>query len=116
MTDTLSSKFEEVQLIYTNKTKASERPKISSPLDAYAIFYESWDKGQIGLLEESKILLLDSQLRLMSIASISKGGMSSVVIDPKIVFGIALKRRASRIILGHNHPSGGLKPSRFAIN
>jgi len=37
------------------------------------------------------------------------------VADPKVVFSIALKRRANRIILAHNHPSGSLKPSTADI-
>ena len=115
MTKQNFSQFEEVQLVYRNKTRASERPSIKSPNDAYAILNQSWNKEEINLLEESKILLLDNQLRLMSIASISKGGLSGTIVDPKIVFSIALKRRANRIILAHNHPCGSLKPSKSDI-
>ncbi len=106
------SDFEEVSLIYRNKTKASDRPNVKSSDDAYSILRQSWNMDEINLLEEAKILLLDNQLRLMSIASISKGGLSGTIVDPRIVFSIALKRRANRIILAHNHPSGSLKPSR----
>lgn len=115
MTKQSFSQFEEVQLVYRNKTKASERPSIKSPHDAYTILHQSWNKEEINLFEESKILLLDNQLRVMSIASISKGGLSGTIVDPKIVFSIALKRRANRIILAHNHPSGSLKPSKADI-
>ncbi|MCH2217296.1 MAG: DNA repair protein [Flavobacteriales bacterium] len=72
---------------------------------------KNWNLDQIGLLEEFKILLLDRRLRLMSIASIAKGGMSKVVVDPRVVFSIALKRSAHQIILAHNHPSQSLIPS-----
>ena len=107
----LSTKFEEVKLVYHNKTRAADRPQVKSAWEAYKILRASWDMGQINLLEECKALLLDRKSRLMSIASISKGGMSGTYIDPKIVFAIALKRRAHRIILAHNHPSGDLRPS-----
>lgn len=107
----LKSVFEEVQLVYKNRMRADDRPVIKSASDAYRILLASWDITQINLVEECKILLLDRQLRVMSIASISKGGRSETVIDPKIVFSIALKRRADRLILAHNHPSGELRPS-----
>ena len=109
--DKLTTKFEEVRLVYHNKIRAADRPSVKSPGEAYEILRESWDMGQINLLEECKVLLLDRQLKLMSIASISKGGMSGAFVDPKVVFSIALKRRAHKIILAHNHPSGTLEPS-----
>lgn len=107
----LSYQFEEVQLVYRNKTPASQRPKIITPQDAYSILRRSWDLGQINLMEEAKMLMLDCQMGLMSIASISKGGLTETIVDPRIVFSIALKRRAHRIVLAHNHPSGSLQPS-----
>ena len=41
----------------------------------------------------------------------SKGGVTGTVVDPKVVFKIALEHMASGIILCHNHPSGSLTPS-----
>lgn len=108
--------IEEVKLIYHNKTKAKDRPFIRTAHDAYKILLQNWDMEQIGLLEECKILLLDNRLRLMSIASVSKGGVMGTIVDPKIVFAIALKRRANRFILAHNHPSESLEPSKADIS
>jgi DNA repair protein RadC len=112
----LSYHFEEVQLIYRNKTKAADRPKISCARDAYNILHRHWDRGLISLVEECKLMLLDNQLRVMSIASISQGGLTEAVVDPRIIFAIALKRRSNRLILAHNHPSGALKPSEADIS
>ena len=111
----IKQNFEEVSLVYKNKTRADNRPSVKSPAEAYEILIKNWDLNQIGLLEEFKILLLDRRLRLMSIASIAKGGLSSVHVDPRVVFSIALKRRADQIILAHNHPSECLSPSRLDI-
>lgn len=47
--------------------------------------------------------------------SISSGGISGTVADPKIIFKAALENFASSIILCHNHPSGNLKPSEADI-
>jgi DNA repair protein RadC len=38
------------------------------------------------------------------------GGISGVVVDPKLIFQTALKCNSSSIIL-HNHPSGNLEAS-----
>ncbi|MCO6359159.1 DNA repair protein RadC [Roseivirga pacifica] len=112
----LSNKFEEVKLVYRNKTRASERPKIDCAESAYKILRAHWDDDQISLVEEAKVMFLDNQLRMMSIATVSKGGMSGTVIDLRIVFATALKRRSSTIILAHNHPSGLLRPSSADIS
>ncbi len=108
-------KIEEVKLTYKNKVKASDRLKIACAEDAYKVFLQSWDQGQIELLEECKAVFLDRRLRVMSIASISKGGMNGTVVDLRLVFAMALKRRADSLILAHNHPSGSLTPSQADI-
>lgn len=110
------NKFEEVRLVYKNRTKAEDRPKITSADKAFEILRSSWDEDQISLVEEAKVMFLDNQLRLMSISTISKGGMTGTVIDPRIVFAMALKRRSSSLILAHNHPSGNLRPSQADIS
>ena len=43
------------------------------------------------------------------------GGLEACIVDPRIIFGIALKAAATAIILAHNHPSGQLKASRQDI-
>lgn len=61
--------------------------------------------------EEFWLLLLDRGNRLMERFRVSQGGMHGTVADPKMIFREALDRRASSMILGHNHPSGQLRPS-----
>jgi len=77
-----TSVFEEVRLVYHNRTKAIDRPDVRNSEEAYEILLKNWDMGQIDLLEECKLLLLDNNMKLMSIASISKGGFSSTIVDP----------------------------------
>lgn len=112
----LTTQFEEVKLVYRNKTKMKDRIDVKSSLQAYEVLKQVWDMDQINLLEEFKILLLDRNLKLMSVASISKGGYSATPVDPRVVFSIALKRRAQSLILAHNHPSGNLNPSAQDIS
>ena len=114
MTYKVPLQVSEIKLVYKSKTKAKERPQITSSRDAYWTLESNWS-DQIALLEEFNVLLLDRSNRAMAICPISKGGVSGTVVDLKIVFAAALKGRASSIILAHNHPSGNLKPSQADI-
>ena len=61
--------------------------------------------------ERFAIALLTTKSTIIAIREIHRGARDSSLVDPKIVFGVALKEGASRIILGHNHPSGDPEPS-----
>jgi DNA repair protein RadC len=102
----------EIELIYKSKVKASERPKVSTSCDAYKLFKQNWDGNKIEFVEQFKVLFLNRANKALGIYEVSTGGMTSTVVDPKIVFVAALKISASKIILCHNHPSCNLKPSR----
>jgi DNA repair protein RadC len=108
-------KVTEVELIYRNKVKPSERQTITTPEDAYDIFLKAWDMNKIDLVEQFSILLLDRSNHCLGISNIATGGISSCIVDPKIIYSTALKARASGLILAHNHPSGGLNPSTSDI-
>jgi DNA repair protein RadC len=104
-------KVAEVQLTYKPNYKVAERPVITSSKDAYDIFLSQWSLDRIGFLEESKMLLLNRRNSVLGIVDISMGGISGTVVDPKVIFVIALKAGASGFILAHNHPSEKLDPS-----
>jgi DNA repair protein RadC len=70
-----------------------------------------WNLDKINLLEEFKIVLLNRANRVLGMITLSQGGVSGTVVDPKLIFVAALKAAASYIVLVHNHPSGNLKPS-----
>lgn len=101
----------EIKMVYSNPVKAAQRPTVTCSLDAYKILADRWSE-QIGLLEEFCILLLDRSHRVLGRYLVSQGGVSSTVVDAKIVFACALKCRASSLILAHNHPSANLRPSQ----
>ena len=101
----------EVQLIYKNKVKASERKKITCSRNAYDIFIENWNPEIIEFVEQFKILLMNRSNAVLGILEISKGGISGTVTDVRVVFQAAIKGNASGIICAHNHPSGNLNPS-----
>jgi DNA repair protein RadC len=43
---------------------------------------------------------------------LSHGGLTGTIADPRIILKKALEENAVSIILGHNHPSGNLRPSK----
>jgi len=101
----------EIQLSYTPKVKAADRPKITSSRDAYGIFRCSWDENLIDFVEQFKVMLLNRANKILGVLEVSTGGMSGTVADPKLIFAAALKAGASGMILSHNHPSSNLQPS-----
>ncbi len=104
----------EIDIIYKRKVacKISERPLITSSLDAYKILLHYWDDNKIELLEEFKVLYLNRANRVLQIISLSQGGLTGTVADPRLILVGALKVAACSIVLAHNHLSGNLKPSK----
>lgn len=56
-------------------------------------------------------MLLNRHNKVLGAATLSTGGLDKTVVDPKVIFSIALKAKASSIILCHNHPSGNINAS-----
>jgi DNA repair protein RadC len=104
-------KVAEVEVSYKSNYNITERPKINSSRDAYHVLMQHWQLGKIELLEEFKVILLNTSNRVLGIVDISTGGVQGTLADPKIIFSIALKTNSSKIILAHNHPSSNTNPS-----
>lgn len=62
--------------------------------------------------EESWVLLLNNNSRLIRLVHISKGGLTETNVDLRVVFKHACMANATGIVLVHNHPSGRTNPSR----
>lgn len=101
----------EIRLSYKSKVSHDKRPSVHSSQDAFAIFKKSWDNCIIEIQEQFKILLLNKAHRVLGIYESCSGGSDAVIIDLRLLFTCVLKANASCVILCHNHPSGGLKPS-----
>ncbi|OBX24227.1 MULTISPECIES: JAB domain-containing protein [Bizionia] len=102
-------KISEISVSYSGGNKMKQ--KVRNSKDSYDILLGCWDKNIIELQEEFKVLLLNRSNSVLGIYALSKGGVSGTVVDPKLVFSVALKCNASNIIIAHNHPSGNLSPS-----
>ncbi len=65
--------------------------------------------------EEFWIIFIGRSHKVITQEMVSRGGLSQTIVDPKIIFRLALQHQASGIVLVHNHPSGSLKPSNDDI-
>ncbi|MGD9609612.1 MAG: DNA repair protein RadC [Desulfovibrionaceae bacterium] len=70
-------------------------------------------KARLGTAEHEEfwMALLDNKNRLIGWERISKGTVDQAAVYPREVLGVALARKASGIILVHNHPGSDPKPS-----
>lgn len=105
----------EIQIKYKPIKLDNGNVKITSSDDAFKIVLRHWNPDIIELQEEFKVLLLNNSNEVLGIYEMTKGGMTSTLIDVKLLFAVVLKACATAIITVHNHPSGKLKPSESDI-
>lgn len=86
-----------------------ERITILSSKDVYDCFYPMMCDLPT---EECWILLLNQGSKIIDKVKISAGGLSATAVDVRCILRKALLKRASAIVLCHNHPSGNVHPSR----
>jgi DNA repair protein RadC len=92
---------------------SEEKNKITSAHDAFAqIGGDLMDLPH----EEFWVLLLNRANRVIKKKRVSEGGVSGTVVDPKIIYKLALEELASGVIVVHNHPSGNLTASQSDID
>jgi len=57
------------------------------------------------------VVSLDGAYQLLDVRVVSIGLVNRTLVHPREVFSEALKKRATAVVLAHNHPSGNLEPS-----
>ncbi len=68
---------------------------------------EKVDRGR----EHFWTISLDNANKILNIELVSMGSFRATIVEPMEVFSVPLQKRAVRLVLVHNHPSGTLKPS-----
>lgn len=116
--------FKNMETIYTARDAwrsfhvlelVSNMPKvdlktISRPFDLKDLLdkiFSTLDEDQEHLL----LLVLNAAHEVRGFKVIASGGMDHVETDPRIIFRNALLLGAAKIIIAHNHPTGGAEPS-----
>lgn len=111
--ESIKSKIPEITFsLKIDKVKKSDLIKITSQNDSYEVLKNLYNYDTIDYLEEVILLCLNRANKLVGFSRISTGGMTGCIMDPKVIFTIALNMGASAIIISHNHPSGNLNPSK----
>lgn len=97
----------EIELTY-HKTDQVVKA-ITGSEQAAELFRRNW-KG-LEVQETFKIIGLNRANVPVLLQTISVGGVSSTIVDVRIIFATLLKGLCSSVILCHNHPSGNPAPS-----
>lgn len=85
-----------------------ERMQIRCSTDIFAYFHPLMCDLSV---EECWVMLLNQAAKVVDAIRISQGGLASTQVDVRCVLREALLKRATSIVLCHNHPSGNVTPS-----
>lgn len=96
---------------YSHEVLQSELRQVSTSKEAYEVLKNCFDDDTFFLQEQFIILLLNQSNKIIGFHPLSAGGITSTVVDLRLIFATAIKSLATGIILAHNHPSGNLKAS-----
>lgn len=86
----------------------ADAPRMDSPAKVYRVMIPHMRNLTH---EECWVLFLNRANRLIAKEMMTSGGQDSTVIDKRMVLRRTLERKASAVILVHNHPSGDPTPS-----
>ena len=96
-----------------SEESAMERRKIASPDDVFRMMFPLLRDLEN---EECWAIYLNNSNCCLGKERLSVGGVESTVLDTKILLRHACEKKASGVILVHNHPSGNAMPSVADIN
>ena len=85
-----------------------ERRQVRSAAQVYDYFYPLMRDLPV---EEFHVLLLNQSAIVIDSVRIGVGGLTETAVDVRVILREALLKRATALILCHNHPSGNLRPS-----
>ena len=90
----------------------AEQPLLDTPERIADLLRES---NRLHVVEHFQVAFLNTRRRLIGVESLAQGTLDSVIVHPREVFAAAISKRASAIILAHNHPSGDPTPSEAVV-
>jgi len=61
------------------------------------------------------VICLDSQNKVSFAALVHEGTINEAAVYPRLIVEAALRHKAASVILAHNHPGGGMQPSKSDI-
>jgi DNA repair protein RadC len=73
------------------------------------------EPNRVYTVETFQVVFLNTRRRLIGFQALTQGTLDMILVDARTVFAPAISKRASAIILAHNHPSGDPTPSEADI-
>jgi len=61
------------------------------------------------------VICLDSQNKVNYAALVHEGTINEAAVYPRLIVEAAIRHKAASVILAHNHPGGGMQPSKADI-
>lgn len=107
------SNIDKISLTKTKGNFKRVKIKSSSNVSEYARNFYHED---IEIYESVFLILLNRQNNTIGYVKISQGGLSSTIMDTRLIVKYALESLATAVVLVHNHPSGQLEPSKADIS
>ena len=89
-----------------------EAPMLDTPERVADVLREP---NRLYTVEHMQVVCVNTRRRLIAVENVAQGLLDQVLVHPREVFAIAIAKRASAIILAHNHPSGDPTPSEADI-
>ena len=106
----------EIKLSYVSARSKPFSGTVESSESAEKILRSIIKKQEIELREQVVVLYLNNANKVLGYYRHTTGGLTSSIVDTRLILATALKSLSTSIILCHNHPSGSLKPSQADIN
>ncbi len=87
---------------------------IKKPINAVNLFLNLFE--DINIFESVYVIYMNQRGLPIGWRKIAQGGISSTIVDLRLIFSPALICLASSFVICHNHPGGSLEPSEADIN
>lgn len=110
----LKSRLREIQAKYKT-VKDVNNACIHSSKDV-ANYFRRIFPVELNDREAMVVLYLNNSNTTVGFSTAGIGGITSTIVDPRLILRDALLTGSTSIILCHNHPSGSLKPSQADIS
>ena len=98
---------------YTLKAKPTLRETrvLKDSRDTFEELRNIYDPNTATIYETAYAIYLNQANKIKGFLKLSEGGMTNVIVDPRLLMMGALGCGATAIVLSHNHPSGNPRPS-----
>lgn len=100
----------EVEVVY-KRPAITSMPIVKQCDEIVEVFRKMITEEKMDLKEFFLVALLSRNNHVLGVSKIGIGSTNVTIINIKEVIQLAIKTNASAIIVGHNHPSGNLRPS-----